>query len=34
MNTYTIVADVHQNVLKIRDDVGSQNGVVSNKRTF
>ena len=29
MNTHTIVADVHQNVLKIREDVNGQNRVVS-----
>jgi len=34
MNTHTIVADVHQNVLKIREDVGSQNPLVSNRRAF
>jgi len=30
MNTHTIVADVHQNVLKICKDVGSQNPMVSD----
>jgi hypothetical protein len=30
MNTHVIVADVHQNVLKIREDVDSQNRVVSD----
>ena len=34
MNTHTIVADVHQNVLKIREDVDSQNQVVSDGRAF
>jgi len=34
MNTHTIVTDVHQNVLKIREDVDSQNRVVSNTRAF
>ena len=29
MNTHTIITDVHQNVLKICEDVGSQNQVVS-----
>ena len=28
MNTHTIVADVHQNVLKIREDADGQNRVV------
>ena len=26
MNTHTIVADMHQNVLKIREDAGNQKG--------
>jgi tetratricopeptide (TPR) repeat protein len=30
VNTHVIVADVHQNVLKIREDVDSQNRVVSD----
>ena len=30
MNTHTIITDVHQNVLKICEDVGSQNQVVSD----
>ena len=30
MNTHTIVADVHQNMLKARDDAGGQNLVVSD----
>ena len=34
MNTHTIVADVHQNVLKIREDTGSQNRVVSYTCAF
>jgi len=34
MNTHTIVADVHQNVLKIREDVASQNRVVSGTRVL
>ena len=32
MNTHTIVADVHQNVLKLREDADSQNRVVSGTR--
>jgi len=31
MNTHTIVADVHQNVLKICEDVCSQNRVSDNR---
>jgi len=34
MNTHTIVADVHQNVLKIREDVDSQNRAVSDTRAL
>ena len=36
MNTHTIVTDMHQNVLKIREDVDSQSRVtvVSNTRAF
>ena len=34
MNTHTIVADVYQNVLKIREDVGSENLLVSDRRAF
>jgi len=34
MNTHTIVADMHQNVLKIRKDADSQNRVVSGTRVL
>ena len=34
MNTHTIVADMHQNVLKIREDVGNQNQGVSGSRAI
>jgi len=32
MNTHTIVSDIHQNVLKIREDAESQNRTVSDIR--
>ena len=28
INTHTIIADMRQNISKIREDTGSQNGVV------
>ena len=34
MNTHTIVADMHQNVLKIREDVGNKNQGVSSSCTI
>jgi len=34
MNTHNIVADVHQNVLKLREDADSQNRVVSGTRAL
>ena len=34
MNTHTIVADVHRNVLKIREDVGNQIRGVSDLRAI
>ena len=34
MNTHTIVADVHRNVLKFCEDVDSQNRVVSDTRSL
>jgi len=34
MNTHTIVADMRQDVLKIREDAVSQNQVVRNTRIF
>ena len=34
MNTHTIVADMRQDVLKIREDADSQNRVVRDTRVF
>jgi len=34
MNTHTIVADMHQDVLKLREDADSQNRVVSGTRVL
>jgi len=34
MNTHTIVVGIHQNVLKTREDIDSQNRVVSGIRSF
>lgn len=34
MNTHVIVADIRQDVLKIRADTDSQNRVVSDERAF
>ena len=34
MNTHTIVADMHHNVLKIREDIGNQNQEVSDSRAI
>jgi len=34
MNTHTIVTDMHQNILKIREDTGGQNRAVSDASTL
>ena len=34
MNTHTIVADMHQNMLKTREVTDSQNETVSNTRSI
>ena len=34
MNTHVIVSDIRQDVLKMREDIGGQNKVVSDTRHF